>query len=84
MVNRDGFLNLLHSEISDLDRDIRFCDEEINYHKIRKAEKGVKFKEKRLHKNYISYLKKRKNIDKKHKKTLHLLAAKAARLEANL
>jgi len=84
MVNRDGFLNLLQSEISDLDRDIRFCNEEINYHKIRKSQKGVKFKEKRLHNNYISYLKKRKKVDEKYKKTLHTLVAKAARLEANL
>ena len=84
MVNRDGFLNLLQSEISDLDRDMRFCDEEINYHKMRTSIKGCKRKERKVHRNYISYLKKRKRIDARYKKTLHSLVAKAARLEANV
>lgn len=83
MINRDSFLNLLRSESNDARYDISFCEKEIIFSKEKKREKGARFKEKRLLRRYISYLKKRKKGDLKIIKSLDKMIFLTTNLEVD-
>lgn len=82
MVDKDSYLKLLLSEANDAKYDSAYCDKEMAYAKEQRKLKGVKFKEKRLWKTYISYLKRRKKYDSKNLKSLNRLIFLASNIRS--
>lgn len=83
MINRDSYLNLLRSEASDSRYDISYCEKEVAFAEVMVKSKGVKRKERKMWKSYISYLKKRRGMSSKNLKRLDKLICLTANLEAS-